>query len=80
MYSIFIYNYDENYTFFSEMMNVKPIFVLEFEKPKDENDFDNNLMPQLDYEGYLYRLMKDNEMYSEGIFTADSLYEDLFEY
>ena len=49
MYSIFIYNYDENYTFFSEMMNVKPIFVLEFEKPKDENDFDNNLMPQLDY-------------------------------
>ncbi len=80
MHTIFIYNYDENYTFLSEMMNTKPLFTLEFDNPKDDIEFDNLLMKQLDYEGYLYRLLKDNKIYSEGIFTADSLYDDLFEY
>lgn len=77
MFEIKIYNYDDRYTFLYEMMAKKPLYTLQFNQPKDEAEF-NTLISKLDYEGYLYELLKNNEPYSDGIFTADSLYDDLF--
>lgn len=78
MFEIKIYDYDDKYTYLSEMMAANPpIYKLKFNQPKNNSEFDT-LIAKLEYEGYLYELLKNNEPYSEGIFTADSLHDDLF--
>lgn len=77
MFEIKIYDLDNTYEFMADMIkNNKPIFNYYFEQPNTEEDF-NKLINKIDYEGYLYELLKDNKPYTSGIVTADSLYDDI---
>lgn len=79
MFKICIYDIDNSYVYMSEMMeNNKPVFEYEFEQPNTEEEF-NEIVRDIEHEGFLYQLLKDNKLYTEGIMTADSLYDDLFE-
>lgn len=72
---ILIYNYKENFTLIDEN---RALFVLNFEMPNIEEEALK--IGQLDYEGYAYTILKDNDdLYSSGIYTADSILDDLIE-
>ena len=80
MYTIEIYNYDPDYVYLEDMMTSKNLEVMYvFDGPVTESKF-NQIMIDLPYEGYLYSLFKDGEFYASGVFTADSLYDDLMNY
>ena len=66
MFKIKIYDLDNSYIYMSD----------EFKQPNTEEEFDE-IIKNIGYEGYLYRLLKDNKSYADGIMTADSLYDDL---
>lgn len=75
---ILIYDYKENFTLMDEN---KAIEVFEFEMPKDRamtiQEFES-IEHKIDYEGYAYTILKeDGSLYCSGIYTADSLYDDL---
>lgn len=45
--------------------------------PNTEEEFDA-IDNKIQYKGYAYTLLKDdNTLYSSGIYTSDSLYDDL---
>lgn len=77
MFKIKIYDLDNSYIYMSDMMeNNEPVFEYEFKQQNTEEEFDE-IIKNIGYEGYLYRLLKDNKSYADGIMTADSLYDDL---
>ena len=77
MYRIDFFNVDPDFIFLSDMMIPKnKVFSATFLPPDTEEEFDM-IAIAFEYEGYLYRLYKDDEMYAEGIYTADNLYDDI---
>ena len=77
MYRIDFFNVDPDFQYLSEMMIPKnKVFSATFLPPDTEEEF-NMIAIAFEYEGYLYRLYKDDEMYAEGIYTVDSLYDDI---
>lgn len=77
MYRIEIYDYDPDFVYLEDMMinkNLELMYV--FDGPVTEDKF-NKIMIDLPYEGYLYTLFKDGEFCASGVFTADSLCDDL---
>jgi hypothetical protein len=77
MYRIEIYDYDPDFVYLEDMMinkNLELMYV--FDGPITEDKF-NKIMIDLLYEGYLYTLFKNEEFYASGVFTADSLCDDL---
>lgn len=77
MFKIKIYDLDNSYIYMSDMIkNNEPIFEYEFKQPNTEEEFDE-IVKNIGHEGFLYQLLKDETLYTEGIMTADSLYDDL---
>lgn len=75
---ILIYNYEEHLTLMDED---KAIEVVEFNMvlPATEKEV-YDLGMKLDYEGYAYTILKDDgRLHASGIFTMDSLIDDLID-
>lgn len=77
MYRIDFFNVDPDFIYLADMMIPKnKVFSATFLPPDTEEEF-NMIAIAFEYEGYLYRLYKDDKLYSEGIYTTDSLYDDI---
>lgn len=79
MYIIELYNYDPDYVYLEDMMINKNLeFSYAFNQPNSETEF-NKIIEDLPFEGYLYSLFKNDKLYASGVFTSDSLYDDIMD-
>ena len=81
MLKIKLYDYDDRYDFLADMMikdNLVHVVIIE-QMPQNEEEIDTILKVLGEHEGYLYEIINDDYMFSTGINTSDSIYEDIIE-
>ena len=77
MYKLKVYNYDEELTSIDDMM-IEKNFVKEIMFPQPTSEQLNEILDSLaEYEGYLYELYANEDLYNSGVVTTDALSEDL---
>lgn len=77
MFSLKIYNYDEEFVSIDDMM-IEKNFIKEIMFPRPNQEQLEEILNSLaDYEGYLYQLYLGEELFSSGVVSIDSLAEDI---
>lgn len=77
MFSLKIYNYDEEFISIDDMM-IEKNFIKEIMFPQPNQDQLNDILNSLIvYEGYLYQLYLGEEFLSSGVMSVDAITDDL---
>lgn len=81
MFKVKFYNYNDKFDFLADMMikdNLVEVVVIE-EMPKNDESIELILNYLGKFEGYLYELVHDDYVFATGIYTCDSIAEDIYE-